>query len=101
MEQLRRNEGKRPGLVVLIVAIIAVGIVAAAVYMGIRKLEETGLLDTKEQQPEPPPPSDKLPGAPGPDNLIQELPPQPGVPAQPPSPIDSETDPSKKPKEAD
>jgi hypothetical protein len=40
-----------------------------------------------------------VPVAPGPDNTVQELPPQPGVPPQPPSPIKSETDPAKKPKE--
>lgn len=44
-----------------------------------------------------PSPQEALPGAPGPDNTIQTLPPQPGVPAQPPSPVQSETDLSKNP----
>jgi hypothetical protein len=99
MTATQGNIVQRHWLATLIILIVAVGAAGTAVYIGIRDpLEATGLLGSRKQQPEPPPPSDKLPGAPGPDNQVQELPPQPGVPPQPPSPIDSETDPAKKPK---
>src|SRR4051794_13814457 len=52
----------------------------------------------ERQQPAPPPPSETLLEAPGPDNTIQDFHPKANLPRQPPSPIASETDPSKRPK---
>jgi hypothetical protein len=53
----------------------------------------TGNPDANE--PPPPPPSDKVMNAPGPDNNVKTLGPQEEEAAQPPSPIESQKDPSK------
>ena len=57
------------------------------------------ILGGQDQPPAPPPPSEAMPDAPGPDNTVQSLPPDPNRAPQPPSPIRSQTDPSRKPKE--
>jgi cell division septation protein DedD len=76
--------------------IVALGVMTAARWM---KSAVPDVNDTTKSSPQPPPPSDKLPNAPGPDNTVQQLQRPANVPLQPPSPIKSETDPNKKPKE--
>lgn len=83
-----------------IVQLLIALVIGAVLVIGYRRMAGPGGLfgDEKGSKP-PPPPSETLPNAPGPDNTITSGPAHPGVPEQPPSPIESQTDLSKKPKE--
>jgi hypothetical protein len=93
---MRVRSGMRTGVWVAI-TLVAVAIVGALLAWPRVRAAGDAITGRNEQQPTPPPPSDKMPDAPGPDNNIRELGPT-NQPPQPASPIKSETDPSKKPK---
>lgn len=74
-------------------ALGAIAILTALVFFGTaawRNVREATHASIFPEQPVPPPISDKIPGAPGPDNNVQSLTPPEGVSPQPPSPIDSQ-----------
>lgn len=81
-----------------IVAVVLLGAGAAAVYVGSRAMNAvddltSGVTGDGAQEPAPPPPSEKSPTAPGPDNTLTERSAPPAAPPQPPSQVEKQSEP--------
>lgn len=81
-----------------VVGVVLLGVGAGAWYFGSRAMNAvddfTGnVTGDSTQQPSPPPPSEKSPTAPGPDNTLTERSAPPAAPPQPPSQVEKQSEP--------